>query len=299
MVRFILRLSILLFCFNILFHFSSASQNFIDLLSTGSHYIPENKYETQDGSFKMMHNYLNIQYPHVFENKDIFLLKLSANHYNIKNDESFDMYIVYLQLGMLKNLNEKTSLRFAIYPKIASQLKDIEQNDFLMPVIGLFQKSPSEKFTYGFGILYSKEIFGHFINPAIHAKWTINNSWKFYADFPSYGYLMYYPKEKFKTGIYVSSSTTSIRLSDKYESAYLQKSYADFSLFYDLYFTKNVVLRVKGGYSTMRSIDIYAKDDKVPLTISVFEFNDERTQLNDNIDDALFFEISLNYRYNY
>ena len=299
MIRLLLRVSIFVFSLNILLISNSFSQNFIDLISTGTNYVPENTYEEYDGSFRMMHNFLKVQYPHVFDNDDILLSKLSLHHYNIYDESNFDLYIAYLQIGFLKHLGEKSSLRMAIYPKIASQLKDVEKNDFLMPAIGMIQFSPTEKLTYGFGLLYSKEIFGHFLNPAIHVKWKVNKSWLFYADFPSYGYLMYHPKKFYNTGIYVSSSTTSFRLSDKYDSAYLQKSYADFSLFLDLCFTENIVMRLKGGYSTMRSLDIYNKDDKVPFTLSVFEFNDERTQLNSDIDDALFFEISINYRYHY
>ncbi|MFH2140909.1 MAG: DUF6268 family outer membrane beta-barrel protein [Bacteroidota bacterium] len=288
-----------LICANLLLISQAFPQNFIDLISAGSNYTPDNKYEDADSSFKFSHNFFNIQYPHVFKNEDVFATKLSFNHYNIKDNSSLDMYIIYLQLGLLKNFNERTSLRFAVNPKIASQLKDIEKNDFLIPCTGILQFKTSENFTYGFGLLYSKELFGHFLIPALHAKWRINNSWFFYADFPSYGYLMYYPKKTFKTGIYLSSSTTSIRLSEKYYSNYIQKSYADFSLFFDLCITKNLVLRTKGGYSIMRSLDMYGKDDTVPFTFSVYEFNDNRTQLNNDIDDALFFEISLNYRYYY
>ena len=275
------------------------SQNFIDILNTGYYYIPENKYEDANGSFKFSNKYFNLQYPYVFKNKDIFATKLSISNYQMKDSSALNMYVVYLQLGMLKHFSDKTSLRFAVYPEISSELTDIEKNDFLMPATAILQFKRSEKFTYGFGLMYSKELFGHFLVPMIHAKWLINNSWVFYADFPSYGYLMYYPKEKFKAGLYLSSSTSSIRLSDKYNSAYLQKSHADFSLFLDLYLTKKVVLRTRGGYSIMRSLDIYKKDDTVPFTFSIVEFDDNRKQLNNNIDDAYFFDISLNYRFNY
>ena len=284
---------------NLLFSHSLLAQNFIDLLTVGNNYVPENKYESSDSSFKFSHNFLNLQYPKVFENGDVFLTKLSLNQYRIIENSNTDFYIFYLQLGMLKKLGEKSSLRFAIYPKIASQLKDIESNDFLMPVIAMIQFKKSEKFTYGLGLLYSYEFFGHYLNPAIHVKWKMADRWTFYADFPSHGYIMYQSGKIFNTGIYVSSSTTTIRLSDKYNSEYLQKSYADLSLFLDLNFTKNIVLRVKGGYSTMRALDVYAKNEKVPFTFSLFEFDDQRTQLNRDIDDALFFELSLNYRYNY
>jgi len=209
------------------------------------------------------------------------------------------MYICYLQLGMLKHLSEKTSLRFAVSPKIASQFKDIETNDFVIPVVANFQIKKSDKLEWGLGLMYSYEYFGHFLNPVIYAKWKINDNWTFYSDFPSYGYLMYNPDKPFKTGIYVSSSTTTIRLSNEYNSAYIQKSYADLALFFDVYFTKSVVMRIKGGYSTMRALDLYADNDKVPFTFSLFEFDDNRTQLNRDINDALFFEISLNYRYHY
>ena len=275
------------------------AQEFIDLLSIGNNYVPENKYQDSDSSFKFSHNFLNVQYPKVFKNGDIFLSKLSLNQYRIIEDTNSDFYIFYFQLGMLKKLGEKSSLRFAIFPKIASQLTDIDKNDFLMPCIAMVQFKHTEKLTYGFGLLYSYEFFGHYLNPAIYVKWKIADRWTFYADFPSYGYVMYQATNIFNTGIYVSSSTTSIRLSEKYNSQYLQKSYADFSLFLDVNFTKNIVLRAKGGYSIMRALDVYAKKETVPFAFSVIEFNDNRTQLSRDIDDALFFEISLNYRYNY
>ncbi len=275
------------------------SQDFIDLLNTGVNYNPVNKYEETDSAFTFRHAFLNIQYPKVFENKDIFLTKLSLNQYTLEDTRTLYMYICYLQLGMLKHLGEKTNLRAAVTPKICSQFKDINGNDFVIPVIAVLQKKSSEKLEWGLGLLYSYEYFGHFLNPAIYVKWKKTDNWTLYSDFPSNGYIMYNPEKSFKTGIYVSSSTTTIRLSNEYNSAYIQKSYADLSLFYDLYFTKSVVMRIKGGYSTMRSLDMYAENEFVPFTFSLFEFGDKRYQLNGDINDAPFFEISLNYRYSY
>lgn len=290
--------------FILLFYFISHSpilkaQNFIDLINTGTNYVPQNYYESSDSSFSFAGNFINIQYPHVFKNKDVFLVKLSLNNYKIHETNTQNLYNFYLQLGILKNFNKKLSLRFGIAPKIASELKDINKNDLLLPMIGVLQFKASDNFSYGFGALYSKEFFGHFVNPAIYVKWEIDSSWTFYSDFPSHGYLMYHKNLKFNTGIYVSSSTTSFRLSEENNNNYLQKSHTDLSLFFDLYLTKSIVTRVKAGYSTMRALSIYADDDTVPLTFSVFEFDDNRNQLNRNIDSALFFEISLNYRYHY
>ena len=146
------------------------SQDFIDLLNTGVNYNPVNKYEETDSSFTFRHAFLNIQYPKVFENKDIFLTKLSLNQYTLEDSHILNMYICYLQLGMLKHLGEKTSLRAAVTPKICSQFKDIDGNDFVVPVIAVLQKKSSEKLEWGLGLLYSYEYFGHFLNPVIYAK---------------------------------------------------------------------------------------------------------------------------------
>lgn len=275
------------------------SQDFIDLINVGVDYSPVNKYEGTDSSFKYRQDFINIQVPVVFKNKDVFLPKISLNQYTISDNENFEMYICYLQLGYLKNLGKETSLRMAIFPKIASQFKDVDIHHFLVPALAVLQYKQSEKLSYGLGLTYSKEFFGHFVNPAIYIKWRFRENWEFYCDYPSHGYLMYRHKESFNTGIYLSSSTTSIRLSNKYNGAYIQKAYANLSLFFDINFTKSFVMRVKGGYSTMRSLDMYAKDDTVPFTLSLKEFGDNRTQLNKDINDAAFFEISLNYRYHY
>lgn len=283
----------------IIFSSDIYSQDFIDLFNVGSNQVPVNKYDSIGGKFRYSSNYLNLQYPHVFKNKDVLLSKLSCNYYNIKNDSSLNMYIVYFQLGLLKNLNDKTSLKLSVALKMANQLTDIDKHDFVLPCTVLLQFRKSDNFTYGLGLFYSKEFFGHFMFPLIHAKWRINDFWFFYADFPSYGYLMYYPNKNMKTGIYISTSTNSIRLSSANNSNYIQKSYADFSLFCDFYFTKHFVLRTKGGYSIMRSLDMFKKEDTVPFTFSIFEFNDHRTQLNDDIHNAFFFELSLIYRYHY
>gem|GEM_PF-4593845 len=279
--------------------FTATSQNYIDLLSAGCNYNPNNKYEDSDSSFNFSHYLINLQYPHVFENKDIFLAKLSLNQYRSTEENFPDLYIIYLQLGGQIHLGDKSSFKFAVTPKIASCMKDVDGNDFIVPVTGLIQFKPSENLTWGAGFLYSYEYFGHYLNPAFHVNWKINDKWLFYADFPSHGYFMYYPGKRFKGGFYASSSTTSIRLSQKYNNCYIQKSYSDFSLFLDTYLSKSVVLRIKGGYSSMRSLDMYEESAKVPFTFSLFEFGDERTQLNRDIDDVLFFEVTLNYRYHY
>jgi hypothetical protein len=301
MKRFLFCFFIIQFCSSAVFYSELYSQDFIDLLNMGTKYMPVNHYDSGSGSFKYTNNYFTLQYPRILKNKnkDVLLAKLSLNQYNINDSNSMSLFIFYLQLGMQKNFSERTSLRFAVAPKIASELKDIDKKDFLMPVTAVMQFKKSDKFTYGFGLFYSKEFFGHFLFPVIHAKWKISNAWFFYADFPIYGYLMYYPKKVFKAGIYASTSTNSIRLSEEHNSNYIQKSYADFSLFFDLYFNKNIVLRAEGGYSMMRSLAMYKKDDTVPFTFSVVSFDDHRTQLNRDIDNAFFVKASLIYRYHY
>lgn len=279
------------------------SQNFVDIIEGGYDHPFNNEYVDSSQSFNYPGYFLALRYPKVLKNGDVLLTKFSHTGNKIsefaseRNSESF--YISFLELAYHKKLSDRIAFEMALFAKVGAQTGYIGANCFVFPVAASFKVKKSEDFSWGLGCLYSYEMFGHFVVPTISWDWKISEKMIFKGDFPIKGYLMYQASERIGAGIFMSSTTSTLRMSKEYNNDYMTRACADASVFTDIYLTKSIVFRIKAGYSFMRSVDLFEDGDKLGMTLSAFKLGDNRTQLNSDINDVPFVQFSLFYRYHY
>lgn len=279
------------------------AQKYVDVLEGTYEHCFGSEYVDSAMSFDCPVAHIAVRLPHAFDNGDVILTKLSylqgsiSNFSDTYNTESF--YITYVELAYHKKLSDRAAVEFGVLAKAGSLTGQLNGKCMVMPALAAFRINRSENFSWGLGCMYSYEMFGHFVVPMVLWDWKISDKLYFKGDFPVKGYLMYIPTDRFSTGILMTSSTSSVRLDQKYNYGYMTRAYADAAVFADISLTKRVVFRIKGGFSFMRSYDVFADGDKLGVTLSAFKLGDNRTQLNSDVNDVPFIQAGLFYRYHY
>lgn len=96
--------------------------------------------------------------------------------------------------------------------------------------------------------------------------------------------------DKTKIGFNYVARGSSYKLTrENIRSTYVQNNSLEFSSYLQRSsFNKNMLLRLKIGFST-NQFEVYPIDQKVDLTLSAFQFGDNRTQLNTALSSSVFF----------
>jgi len=276
------------------------AQNYVNIFNIGSCYSPYNKFKHFDNKVSINESFANLKIPVLLKNKNVFIFGLSINSLlfdnqpEISNNEKY--YTSSLQMGYTKNWNEKFSTMLVVLPKISSDFKDISKEDYQIGGLLVFTIKKQENLKYKFGVYYNREYFGPFIVPLLGIDWQPNDNIQLFGNLPINLTLAVKLNNKLTTGLFFQAPAGSYRLGEENLSAYLQKTTQELSLFFDSYFTKNIVMTIKGGYTLGRSYRLYSNNDKLNMKLSAFNFGNERNQLNEDFNDGFIFELKLSYR---
>ncbi|MGD0710775.1 MAG: DUF6268 family outer membrane beta-barrel protein [Bacteroidales bacterium] len=276
------------------------AQNYVDLFSIGSAYSPDNSLKNSENKINVGESAVNLKFPVLLKNKDVLFFGFNAssltfnNHYMTSDDEPF--YSAALQIGYTKHWNDNWSTMLVVIPKISSDMKDVTSKDYQTGGLLIFTYTKKENLKYKFGLYYNQECFGPLFVPILGINWQPTYKISAFGNLPINFTLDYKIGKRFSTGIYFQSLIDSYRLSEKYNSVYLQKNSQDVSLFFNTYFAKNIVLTIKGGHSIGSSYLLYNEGDKLKAGILSFQIGNKRTPLNVNLDDGFIIEMKLSYR---
>jgi len=276
------------------------SQNYVDIFSAGSAYSPDNILNNPANKINVSESAASLKLPVLLKNKDVLFFGLSTdmfsfnNHFITSNGEPF--YSVALQLGYTKHWNDNWSTMLIAIPKISSDMKDIGSKDFQAGGLLIFTYTKKDNLKYKFGLYYNQECFGPFFVPIVGINWQPTDKISVFGNLPINFTFDYKISRRFSTGIYFESLIDTYRLGDMYNSDYLQKNAQDISVYFDTYFTKNIVLTIKGGHSFGRSYFLYNEDEKLTAGILSLQLGNKRAPLNVNINDGFILEMKLSYR---
>jgi hypothetical protein len=278
----------------------SKAQTYFEVFNLGYNYSPDNTYENSDAKMTVKDINANLRVPVLFKNGDALMFGATANSLSLisKPDTIKDRFLssALLQLGYNKKLGDKWQALLVALPKLSSDFKDISSEDFQYGGILLFTYTKNIKLKYKVGMYYNQEFWGPFIVPLLGFDWQPNDRWDIFGSLPISATASYHLTEKFNTGLYFQAPTSSYRLSENDRSAYLARATNELYWFNEYYITKNIVLQEKVTYSLGRSFRIYGRDDKVDAKISAFAIGDDRTQLNNDINNGLIFDVKLMFR---
>lgn len=223
----------------------------------------------------------------------------SRNSLQLFPESSFSkLQSTTLKLGLASQWNDKWSSAVVLFPKIASDYKDISSKDFYLGLIATAKMKKTENFSWRFGIYASTEAYGVFTTPILGWQYQSPNE-KFEMDMslPIKGDMNY------KLGVVsIGADYYGISRSFRFQDDDKQKFYADLnSIKLSAYlqwntFNESLLLRAKLGYSS-DNYSVYNENQKIGLGLSAFKFGDNRTQLNPDLQGSPFFKIEAVYRF--
>lgn len=220
-------------------------------------------------------------------------------YFGVDENNFASLYSTILKLGLASTYNDKWSSTLIFLPKIASDYKEINGEDFYFGGFGLLKYQKNEHLKYRFGLYASNEAFGLFTTPIIgwyylspNQKFEMDMSLPIAAD-------VNYTQGVFTYGLDYYGIGRSFRLyGDSNESlAYVDLSSLEFASYIQFNaLEKSVLLRAKLGYSS-NDYEVYNDGETIDFGLSAFSFGDDRNQLNPDISGGFFLKFEAIYRF--
>lgn len=278
-----------------------SAQNYVDILKVNYGQSFKNKFKdhSSDTNIKSFEAEFILPIPINESNALITGVDYTNDELQLYPDaEHTRLHNTTLKLGLASQWNEKWSSLIVLLPKLASDYKDVSSKDFYMGAWATVAMKKNDNLSYRFGFYGSTEAYGLYATPIIGLKYLSPNE-KLEADLslPIKG-LVTYDLDQFTLGFDYFGSSRSFRVHQKDEAdQYAELSALRFALFAQKNIWKNnVLLRGKIGYAT-NEYDVYLADDKIDAKITTFYLDDDRTQLNPEIQGGMFFKVELIYRF--
>ncbi len=292
----------LLLLFFLLPLFSSA-QEYVDIFRIGYGQTFNNNFEAVNNDTNVKSFEVGFTFPVVINKNHALITGADFSSNNLQlfpNAEYTSLYSTNLKLGLASTWSEKWSTTIVLLPKIASDYKNISDDDFYFGGFALLKLKKNENLKYRFGIYATQEAFGLFTTPILGWYYLSPNK-RFEMDMS----LPISADVNYKLGI-TTLGIDYFGIGRSYNVHYknLPTLYADLSsLEFAGYLQFNaleesVLLRAKVGYSS-NNYEMYAEGEKIDLGVSAFSFGDERTQLNPSLNGGVFLKFEAIYRFNF
>jgi uncharacterized protein DUF6268 len=200
------------------------------------------------------------------------------------------------QTGVVKKFDNGTAIQLLFVPRHMTDFVDTDSKNWQLGAIGLFEKRYSTKLMMRFGVLYNMELFGPIITPLVHLDWRIADKWSIVGLLPIYAKINYHYSKNLIMGLSHFGFTTTYRLGEPaHLNDYIERSSIDLSLFIRQRIVGNIHIEGRLGHSLTRIYAQYAEDQKIDLSLIIFNFGDNRVQKNENFKDGIFANLRLVY----
>ncbi len=205
---------------------------------------------------------------------------------------------ITLKLGANIKHNEKLSATYMLLPKISSDLKETNSNDFQVGAVVLMKYAINDHFNYKFGLYANNELFSPFVVP-IFGFYYLNPTEKFEAKvlLPLAVDLNYTIAKGTRVGLNFKGQIRTYNLNTPIgteTNRYVARSTNDVYSYLQYELSNGINFQLGIGRSVGRSYRIY--DEKVSLAMPLVYFGDNRTQLNTDFSDSWIYKISAFYR---
>lgn len=263
-------------------------------------FSPQNTYVEKDTSSFTGYLSGSISYPVVLNEKSTIITGIRANSWAVKYDPELlwpaNYYSLGLTLGYNHQFNENKSFTFILLPRLNSDFKSITSNALQLGFISSYNKRSSETFLWKVGLYFNTEFFGPFVVPLFGLNWNVSDKLYILGDLPIWAKVNYQVSNPFAFGVGYKALVGSYRLSGDFKDAYTSRFAIEPYFYLDFEVAKNIFLNGKAGYTMSRKYPIYAKDDQLDWQLSFVKFGDDRTQLNPEVENGVFFEFGIAYK---
>ncbi len=296
---------VLVFC-TLLIHVNMISaQDYVDIMKVNYNISSFTKFKNSDVRTRINEIDLELTVPVVIKDNLNFITGAYFEAINIllfeNNNPSINLYSISPKIGMQITHSQKWSGTYMLLPKIASDFKSINSDDFQLGGVVLFNYTKHENLKYKVGLYANKEFFGPWIVPLLgfyyHSpakKIEANLTLPFFLD------VNYSLASKIRLGVNFIGQTKSYHLSTlpvTGQDGYVARATSDVFGYVGIALPKNFALQVKFGHSFGRYYRVYNSSDKISLGLPLTFLGDSRQQVNTDIQDGWIFQTMLIYRY--
>lgn len=236
----------------------------------------------------------NLLIPLVLNEKNVFISNLS---YQIAKTD-LSLKETNLALGLKHQFKNNWNVNILLLTRNRTTGDFSGKDSWQMGAISIAEKKYSDSLKLNFGAYVNNELFGPFVVPILGVYWKPNNKIELNCKLPLKLKAMYALNQKNSLGIYykgiVSSyfSQSVASTNNKYQSF----AYNEVAALYEFEPIKSFIFQFKAGYFLGTNLYTYTIDQKLPLTLSVFKFNDRRTLTSNSKLNSPYIGISFIYR---
>lgn len=277
------------------------SQGFVDLFSINYGKSAATTYENSSQATTITNFDTNLSLPIQLNEKYAVITggDFSLNQLQLFPDSNFNnLYLTRLKAGLNIVHSKHWSGTYILLPKLSSDYVNLGMDDFYVGGVAVLKYKKSKNLSYKFGLYASDEAFGLFISPIIGLYYLSPNArFEMNLYLPNDGDLNYKLADKIKIGMDFVGRGKSFKLTtDGVRSSYAENNSLEFSTYLqNNSLDKRVLIRLKVGFST-NSFEVYPIDQKIDFATSLFQFGDDRTQLNSDLSSSAFVKIEAIYR---
>lgn len=275
------------------------AQDFVDLLSIGYGHSFKNDFENTPGSTNVEALDVDLTIPFVINDKYTFVTGpiFNRNRFQLfPGSNPITVYSTLLKLGLIINHSEKWTSSLVALPKLASDYKNISSNDLQYGGIAIFSYKKSENLVYKFGAYGSTEAFG-FVTTPFFGWYYLGPNKRFSMDvLLPISADVNYAFNKFSIGFDYIGVGRSYNVNENDANLYAdQGSLKATAYIQTKVLNKNILLRAKFGHAS-NNYEAYQQGQRIGLRLPGFDINDNRNQLNPDIQSSFLFEFEAIYR---
>ena len=276
------------------------AQEYVDILKVSYGNALHSSFENSNSSTDINSFKADLTLPIVLNKKSAIItgVDFRANSLQLfPNVESTSLYSTTLKLGLSTNHSESWSSTFVVLPKIASNYKEISGDDFYLGAFALLKYKKNKNLKYKIGFYASAEAFGIFSTPIIGAYYISSNKrFEVDASLPIAADINYsFGNTSLGFNYFASARGFNVKENNT-PTVYVEQNPINFSTYIQYKLFNNILLRAKVGY-TSNKYEVYANNDNLDLKLSAFNFGDNRTQLNPELNGGMFLNFEAVYRF--
>jgi len=274
---------ILLFS-QVLFHSISCAQPYFDIANIYYQQSPgKSLFHSDENHLKTQLISVNLRAAFKIRN-DRIVINPFCDYYRLQfpGNSTRELYGIGMGLTYFRQWkNEKWATAFSIIPRMSSEMKKVNENDYQVggALLNIYKKN--ENLSCKFGAYYNSEFFGPYFMPLLGIDWKVSDRLTIFALLPSRVNLEYRLNKRFYTGIEMNFITSSYRYRD---DAFLRINDNHAKIFLDAYLTKNIVLNIHAGQTVFRKYK------------SGFRESGTTTYMDLDVNDGLLLRAGIIYR---
>jgi hypothetical protein len=280
---------------------TSSAQDYVDIFRASANFATMGN-ENNDQESSIYNQQMQLYLPKRFSEKFVLLSgftleNTSLNLFSHVGQQNLQM--ARLNMGAKIKHSDRLSATYLVLPKIASNMQNINSNDFQIGGLGVFYYKMSQSWQLNFGLYVSSENHGSTVTPLL-GVWHRSKNEKFFinAVLPIRADISYNLFNNFNVGADLLTSIKSYDLSQEFGQYYVQEESIRGALYASYGFLDNsLVLRARGGLD-LTDYSQFNTGDKIGAQVLVWAVSgDNRSRINSEFSTSAYFGLDLIYRY--